>query len=189
MVCTTTLTGLVQKYTITNCAQDITFSTEYGYVLAKLTAAANGTSSLVGTGTAIVTSPAPTIQRLTTYYLAPWTAVTAGIAPSEVTLKVCTTYANGTTSCIHQYEVWHTSLLTQIATTTTSVNISTTVHGLSKIIVETFAANITDKVTTFTMTTDMELEYSTEIETTHRSSKPESTRTVTVDRVTPTGAT
>jgi hypothetical protein len=194
MVCATTLTGLVQKYTVSRCSQDITFSTEYGFVLAQPTdfidLSAVGASSSVPTSTAsaalnatvigagLVTSSAtssgpaitatPTIQRLTTYFLAPWQAVTAGLAPEDVALKVCAKYANGTEECIRQYEVWHTSLLTETATRTTSVNISTTLHGLSQIIVETFAANITEAMTTFRMTTDLELEYQTEYTTTSR---------------------
>lgn len=203
MVCATTLTGLVQKYTVTNCAQDITFSTEYGFVLALPTAASNASldsllsaaavsdveltsapaatdlistpaatdlvsaSATSSSGSALITA-VPTVQRLTTYYLAPWQSVTAGLAPEDVELKVCALYANGTEECIRQYEVWQTSLLTETATRTTSVNISTTIHGLSQVIIETFAANITEALTTFRMTTDIELEYQTEYLTTNR---------------------
>ncbi|KAF7186604.1 hypothetical protein HII31_12013 [Pseudocercospora fuligena] len=186
MVCATTLTGLVQKYTVSDCAQDISFSTEYGYVLASPTITPNLTSEALATIT-----PQATVQRLTTFYLAPWQAVTAGSAPEEVTLKVCATYANGTEECIRQYEVWHTSLVTESATRTTSVNISTTIHGTSQVIVETFAANITEAVTTFRLSTDMEFEYATEIVTTDRSSvdgvitAPTSYITRTVENATP----
>ncbi|CZT15040.1 uncharacterized protein RCC_00950 [Ramularia collo-cygni] len=197
MVCATTLTGLVQKYTVTNCAQDITFSTEYGFVLALPTAASNATSSAisaaptdvnVGTdvaststaelisasatsdsASALITA-APTVQRITTYYLAPWQSVTAGLSPEDVELKVCALYANGTEECIRQYEVWRTSLLTETATHTTNVNISTTIQGLSQVIIGTFAANITEALTTFRMTTDLEMQYLTEYETTNRES-------------------
>lgn len=188
MVCATTLTGLVQKYTVSNCAQDITFSTEYGYVLALPTAASNfsvvaanisdlGLTSASATATsfsALITA-VPTVQSLTTYYLAPWQSITAGQAPAEVLLKICASYGNGTEECIKQYEVWHTSLLTETATRTTSVNISTTIHGLSQVIIETFAANITEALTTFRMTTDIELEYQTEFETTSRETATPST--------------
>lgn len=167
MVCATTLTGLVEKYTVSKCDQDITFSTEYGFVLASPTA--DSDSSALATSGALIT-PRPTVQRLTTYYLAPWQAVTAGMAPSDVDLKVCALYANGTEECIHQYEVWKTSLITKSATRTTSVNISTTLHGLSQVIVETYIANITEQLTTFSMSTDMEFEYATEIMTTQRES-------------------
>ncbi|GIZ38109.1 hypothetical protein CKM354_000153300 [Cercospora kikuchii] len=167
MVCATTLTGLVEKYTVSKCDQDITFSTEYGYVLASPTADAN--ASALATTDATIT-PRPTVQRLTTYYLAAWQAMTAGEAPSDVDLKVCALYANGTEECIHQYEVWRTSLVTASATRTTSVNISTTLHGLSQVIVETYVANVTEQVTTFYMSTTMEFEYATEVITTQRAS-------------------
>ena len=188
MVCATTLTGLVEQYTVSRCDQDITFSTEYGFVLASPTADSNS-SAFATTGPVI--TPRPTVQRLTTYYLAPWQAVTAGMAPSDVDLKVCALYANGTEECIHQYEVWKTSLITQSATRTTSVNISTTLHGLSQVIVETYVANITEKLTTFSMSTDMEFEYATEIITTQRQSvdgvttAPTSYLTVTLENATP----
>lgn len=200
MVCATTLTGLVSKYTVSKCDQDITFSTEYGYVLAKPTVSANATVSAgaavsagFSAGVTGMITPAPTVQRLTTYLLAPWKAVTAGIAPDEVRLKVCAKYANGTNECIEQYEVWHTSLLTDTATSTTSVNISTTIHGNAQVIVATYAANITEAVSTFRMTTDMELEYKTEYETTERekvtpTTAPTSYRTVTVENASPTGS-
>jgi hypothetical protein len=184
MVCATTLTGLVQKYTVSRCSQDITFSTEYGFVLAKPTdsidlsaigasssapmSAASPMSDATATASDLAITAAPTIQRLTTYFLAPWQSVTAGLAPKEVALKVCAKYGNGTEECIRQYEVWHTTLLTESATRTTSVNISATLHGLSQIIVGTFAANITEALTTFRMTTDLELEYQTEYTTTSR---------------------
>ncbi|EME38805.1 hypothetical protein DOTSEDRAFT_75516 [Dothistroma septosporum NZE10] len=190
MICATTLTGLVTKYTVSECAQDITFSTEYGAVLASPTVTVNYTSG--ASGSALIT-PAPTLQQLTTYYVAPWEAVTAGTAPEEVTLKVCATYANGTEECIRQYEVWHTSLITQVATTTTSVNISTTIHGLSQLIVETFVANVTAQVTTFSMATNMELEYQTQIETTARetatpTTAPTSYITMILENATPSSS-
>ncbi|KAK4495304.1 hypothetical protein PRZ48_013634 [Zasmidium cellare] len=194
MVCATTLTGLVSQYTVSECDQDITFSTEYGFVLARPTAnvTASASASLAASVSATIT-PAPTIQTLTTYLVAPWEAVTAGLAPEEVRLKVCAKYANGTSECIEQFEVWHTSLLTETATTTTSVNISTTIHGNAQVIVATYAANITEAVSTFRMTTDMELEYKTELETTERelvtpTTAPTSYITMTVENATPTSS-
>ncbi|KAF2160267.1 hypothetical protein M409DRAFT_29356 [Zasmidium cellare ATCC 36951] len=192
MVCATTLTGLVSQYTVSACDQDITFSTEYGYVLARPTVNATVSAGLAASASAAIT-PAPTIQTLTTYLVAPWEAVTAGLAPEEVRLKVCAKYANGTNECIEQYEVWHTSLLTETATTTTSVNISTTIHGNAQVIVATYAANITEAVSTFRMTTDMELEYKTELETTERekvtpTTAPTSYITMTLENATPTSS-
>lgn len=182
MVCATTLTGLINKYTVTACDQDITFSTNYGYVLAMPTEIANTSDIATETGSAMIT-PKPTIQTLTTYQLAPWQALTDGLSPEEVMLKVCATYANGTEECIRQYEVWHTSLVTQMATFTHFVNISTTIHGPSQVIVDTITGNVTEQLTTYTMTTAIEKEYQTEIETTEREQATStSTRTVTVEK-------
>lgn len=193
MVCATTLTALVEKYAISDCHQDITFSTEYGFTLAgptptysKSTLAASAQPRLsandtqpsrsrllrrdpssANTTAAVLVTPKPTIETLTTYYLAPWQQLTAGTAPGDVDIKVCQTFAsNDTTECIRRYEVWETALVSKTATSTTSVNISTTVHGRSQLIVETFVANVTEEVTTFTMLTTMDVEYQTEITTT-----------------------
>ncbi|KAK5133486.1 hypothetical protein LTR08_007728 [Meristemomyces frigidus] len=187
MVCDTTLTGLVTTYPVTNCAQEITFSSQYGYTLATPTPTANvssnatypfsnGTYSVTNPAGSAMVTPAPTIETLTTYYLAPWQELTAATAPSDVIKKVCQTLANGTMECITEYQVWHTSLVTQTATSTISLNISTTISGPSQLIIwETFVANVTEHMTTFSMTTTMETEYQTEWTTTHKSSASMST--------------
>lgn len=194
MVCATTLTGLFDKWTVTQCHQDITFSTQFGYVLVTptpspaaaattpsiavstsatsavlqssaplsndtLSALLNGTNATIPSivPTAIVPrqasedptiTPGPSIETLTTYYLAPWQELTAGTVPSDIDLKVCRTFPNGTDKCVSEYQSWHTSLVTMTTTSVTSVNISTTIHGLSQIIVETFVANVTEQLTT-----------------------------------------
>ncbi|KAK3711867.1 hypothetical protein LTR37_009385 [Vermiconidia calcicola] len=296
MVCATTLTALVDRYTVTNCNQDLTFSTEYGFVLVTPTPASessvvlglsglNATSRSSGSAsatsrsgsvsatsrrgpallatassegvddaassepsddilssilldaaestatmnaifdsepieptsasepidatsdsnpigatrtrnpvdlrptpgllrrqvegnmTAMIT-PGPTIETLTTYYLAPWQELTAGTAPSDVDLKVCRTFAqNDTTQCIREYQVWSTSLVTSTATYVTSINISTTIHGMAQVIVETFVANVTEMLTTFSMSTTMDLEYQTEYTTTEAGTRLMSTST------------
>ena len=58
MVCATTLSDLTTTYTISKCPQDVTFSTQYGYVLATPTATANVTSN--STYGAMIT-PAPSM--------------------------------------------------------------------------------------------------------------------------------
>lgn len=236
MVCATTLTGLFDKWTVSKCDQDLTFSTQYGYVLVTPTpkpAAAATTPSLVtstsaaasvlasstsnlndtlsnvlnGTNSTISSialvaprqaslGPAitsgPSIETLTTYYFAAWQELTAGTVPSDIDLKVCRTYPNGTEKCIREYESWHTSLVTKTTSSVTSVNISTTIHGLSQIIVETYVANVTELLTTFSMSTTIDKEFVTEIETTHvttreptttyMSTSPTVYRTLTVAR-------
>ncbi|TKA52298.1 hypothetical protein B0A55_11502, partial [Friedmanniomyces simplex] len=133
----------------TNCAQDITFSSQYGYTLVTPTptgnlssnatyASPNGTSST--NATAMIT-PAPEIQTLTTYYLAPWQDLTAATAPSDVIRKICQTFANGTEECITEYQIWRTSLVTATATTTATLNISTKTEYL-EVVEKTFRTNV-----------------------------------------------
>lgn len=202
MVCATTLTALAKKYTVTNCAQDLTFSTEYGYVLVtpKSTTSSVAASDLVsilpvGTGAPVlagsgvvkraasvsssaVITPGPYVEKLTTYYLAPWQQLTAGTAPEDVDLKVCRTFAqNDSTECIREYQVWSTSLVTSTATSVKTVNISTTIHGRSQLIVEHFTANITEVLTTFSLSTTIDLEYQTEWTSTYKSALAKSTST------------
>ena len=229
MVCATVITALVDKYTVSECQQDITFSTEYGYVLVTptstpfpaLPSSNDGIPSLetsissshsisqpsglptsgvvapsiaISAPISIATSsnvlrrqvssvpstitPGPSIETLTTYYLAPWTELTAGTPPTDVDLKVCRTFAaNDTTECIREYQVWSTSLVILTTASVTSINISTTIHGMSQILVETFVANVTERLTTFSMSTTMDLEFQTEWTTTHSSSRYMSTST------------
>ena len=182
MVCATTLTALVDRYTVTNCNQDLTFSTQYGYVLETPTPTstptlnATGSHGIYSNATAMITA-APAIETLTTYYLAPWQQLTAGTAPFEVDLKVCRTFTNGTVECIREYQVWSTSLLTLKSTSVTSINISTTIHGTSQVIVETFVANVTELLTTFSLSTTMDLEFQTEFTITHSKTRTRRTST------------
>ncbi|KAF2486108.1 hypothetical protein BDY17DRAFT_239529, partial [Neohortaea acidophila] len=165
MVCATTLTALATRYTVTACDEELTFSTKLGYAL--VTASPTASSAAKNATTPATITPAPSIQTVTTYYLAPWQQLTAGTAPSEVDLKVCRSFDNDTTECILEQQVWETSLVTSIATSTTTINISTTIHGNSQLIVETFVANVTEVLTTFSLSTTMELEYQTVYTTTN----------------------
>jgi hypothetical protein len=204
MVCATTLTALAEKYTVSQCHQDLTFSSEYGAVLVTPTPYAPVTTPTFPNNTAVAAvrpnntlqlgtglmrrvatgnadsmiTPGPSIETLTTYYLAPWQELTAGTVPRDVDLEVCRTFAqNETTECIRRYQVWSTSLVTKTATSVTSVNISTTIHGRSQLIVEAFVANVTELLTTFSLSTTIDLEYQTEFTATHSASRAMSTST------------
>ena len=190
MVCATTLGDLTTTYTISKCPQDVTFSTQYGYVIATPTATANLTGNSAtgtyGNRSAMITA-APSIRTLTTFFLAPWQQLTTAGPPEDVDLKVCATLANGTVNCVREYQIWRTSLLTINATSTVSVNFSTTIAGPSQLIAETFVANITKALVTYSMSTTMELEYVTEALTTETASRAMSTeptvyQTQTVER-------
>ncbi|KAF1344688.1 hypothetical protein BDV97DRAFT_402460 [Delphinella strobiligena] len=213
-VCATILTGLAEKYTVSNCEQEITFSTIFGYVLetaapivttisvsspptlqprddgpANITQLGNSTinpggpidnssspfntsirqpnNSISSTPTYLLSTitPPPRIQTLTTYLLAPWTQLLASTPPSSVTQKVC--HASlATTSCLLEYQSYTTTLLTLTTSTTTQVDLTTTVSGPSQIMVETFRANISDAVTTFSLSTGMVVLWEVEVEST-----------------------
>ncbi|QIW99241.1 hypothetical protein AMS68_004759 [Peltaster fructicola] len=172
MVCATTLSDLTTTYTISQCAQDVTFSTQYGYELVIPTPTpAPVTGSVTPSSLSLITPP-PSVQTVTTYYLAPWQDLTSAGPPADVDYKICTGYANGTEQCVLEYYKWKTSLLTLTATTTTLINITTTIPGPSQLLVETFVANVTGTATTLSMSTTMELETSTLSETTIVSTKP-----------------
>ncbi|KAH0338050.1 hypothetical protein KCU81_g7857, partial [Aureobasidium melanogenum] len=170
MVCATTLTGIDRVYPVTACNQDITFSSDFGYVLETPSATLSNATDANGTGAMI--TPPPTVQPLTTYYVAPWNELTSAGPPSDIDKKVCATFLNGTEECVVEYYVWETSLVTIPTSTVTSINLTTTVAGPSQIIVETFVANVTEMLTTFSMSTTMELTYSVETVTTNIATRP-----------------
>lgn len=172
-VCATTLSGLIDEYPVTDCADEITFSSDHGFVLAYPTP----TPSEIGTETynnlssvpaqAAIT-PAPVIQTLTTFYAAPWQELTTAGPPTDVTRIVCTTHANGTEVCIRENQIWQTELITISTSTVTDINLSTTIYGPSQVIFATLiAANVTEQVTTISVHTRLELEYETQITTTN----------------------
>ncbi|KAM0717860.1 hypothetical protein Q7P37_006192 [Cladosporium fusiforme] len=162
MVCATTLTDLTTTYPVTRCAQDITFSTEYDFVLVTPTAHANPTGNwTTGTysNTSALITPAPSIRKLTRLYIAPWQELTSAGPPTDVDVKVCVTFANGTESCVREYQVWKTSLVTVNATSTTSVNFTTEIAGPSQLVIATYSANLTQIMQTVSMSTTIEMEY------------------------------
>jgi hypothetical protein len=112
---------------------------------------------------------------LTTYFIAPWQELTTAGPTQDVDLKVCATLANGTENCICKYQIWKTSLVTVNATSTLSLNFSTTIAGPSQLTVETFVANITKTLLTYSMSTTIEKEYVTESATTETASRTVST--------------
>lgn len=178
MVCAATLSDLTTTYTVTKCPQEITFSTQYGYVLATPTASANltgnSTTTPYGNSTALITA-APSIRTLTTYFIAPWQELTTAGPPQDVDLKVCATLANGTENCIREYQVWKTSLLTLTSTSTRSINFTTEIPGPSQLIVESFVANLTNIMTLYSMSATVEKQYVREQETTLSSERVMST--------------
>lgn len=169
-VCATTLTGIGSKISVTDCEQQVTFSTECGFTLET------PTPTLASTGFSSLITPAPSVRRLFTYYLAPWQALTAGDTPSDVDVKICTEQENGSQECVRYQEVWAVVVVTSTRTTERTIQVSTTVSGPGTLIVETMTSTVTDTIESIDLSTVLQLE--TEVETESISSGRKPTATV-----------
>jgi hypothetical protein len=134
-VCHTVLQGIATAATVTNCSQQITFSTDKNYTQDSTTT----TVSQVGTFT-LTTS----IRLLTTYFAAPWQAlVTPGAVPSRVNVRICSTNANGDQVCVNYVEMWKLSTITMQMGEIQHVTIEKTMSGPSALLIETLRTDIT----------------------------------------------
>jgi hypothetical protein len=163
-ICATTLTGLASKVTISECDQEVTFSSECGFTLE--------TPSPTTSNFTVLITPAPTVKRMMTYWLAPWQSLTLGETPSDVDIKVCEILEDEKLECTRYQEVWEVVLVTHTTTTERKIQVSTTVSGPGTIYVETLQAEITDTVVFFNLSTTLLLETEIEIETTSKKIKP-----------------
>lgn len=182
-VCATVLDGIATKYTVSECSQEITFSSQYGYTVVTPTPTAaanssNATASFYGNASTI--TAAPSIETLTTYFLAPWQELTTAGPPNDIDKKICRTYDNGSEICLVEYQRWVTIPVTHVETTVTSIDFTTMIFQPSQLIFETITANITETLSTFSLSTTVEVSYTVETETTTRMSRPASTTGPTV---------
>jgi hypothetical protein len=173
-VCATTLTGLASKVTITDCDQEVTFSTECGFSLEM------PTPTSTTNGSSLIT-PAPAVRRLFTYYLAPWQSMTAGETPSDVDVKICKVLDSGDLECSRFQEVWEVVLVTTTLTTTHPIGFTATLSGPGTLMVATLQAIVTDTITTLGFSTILllETEVETESTSTRRKETGDSTSTIT----------
>ncbi|KAH7406259.1 hypothetical protein DE146DRAFT_437309 [Phaeosphaeria sp. MPI-PUGE-AT-0046c] len=171
-ICATTLTGLASKVTITDCSQEVTFSTECGFALE--------TPSPVTSNASLIT-PAPTVKRTFTYWLAPWQSLTAGETPSDVDVKICTVLDSGDLECSRYQEVWEIVMVTMTMTTTRPIGFTATISGPGTLIVETLQAVITDTVETVGLSTTLLLENEVEVESTSTGRKTNTNGQLTVN--------
>lgn len=163
-ICATTLTGLASKVTVTDCNQQITFSTECGFSLETPTPVATTNHSFI--------TPAPTVKRMFTYWLAPWQSLTAGETPSDVDVKICTVVDDGSLECMRYQEVWEVVVVTKTLTTQRTIQFSTTVTGPGTLFVETLLSTITDTVESIDLSTVLLLETEIEMESVSSRRKP-----------------
>lgn len=110
-VCHTTLQGLATRYTITDCDQVITFSSQYGYRTATPAPA-----------DATLTCPPSAIETVTTYFQAPWNQVTDGLTPSNVVQRVCSPVTTSSQQCVDIQEAWSTVPVPSTAISSTPVS-------------------------------------------------------------------
>jgi hypothetical protein len=182
-ICATTLTGLASKVTVSECDQEITFSSECGYSLET------PTPTPVTTSDSPLITPAPTVRRLMTYWLAPWQSLTAGEAPYDVDVKVCKVLDDGNLQCQRYQEVWEVVVVTSTVTTSFPVNFSRTLEGPGALIFDSSTSyiNSTTEFISLSKTLRLETEVtiestsSTRISTTVRLTEQQ-TSTVTVTR-------
>lgn len=161
-ICATTLTGLASKVTITECDQEITFSSECGFTLETPTLTASNFSLI---------TPAPSVKRMMTYWMAPWQSLTRGDTPSDVDIKICTVLDNDELECLRYQEVWEVVVVTKTVTSQRQVNLATTITGPGTLIMETIQIYITDTVETIDLSTILILETEIETETTSKGKK------------------
>jgi len=118
--CSTVLTYAFTQTTITDCSQNITFSTQDSYSLVTATASPTVTPAPLSQPPAFTTY----IQSIVSYYIAPWQALAAN-APSNVTVLVCQYDLSGDSTCTTIQEIWVVSTVDIPVITTSTLIIST----------------------------------------------------------------
>jgi hypothetical protein len=173
-VCATTLTGFASRVTVTECEQEVSFSSENGFSLVTpapstvWASIGDDESGASGSASPVTITAAPTLQRLVTYWLAPWQALTAGGVPSSVDVKICTldTPDAGRRTCQRYREVWEVVVVTSTSTTSRAVELLTTLSGPGTLVVQTTKSYVTDTVVTIDLSTTLLLETEREVEST-----------------------
>ncbi|PVI02355.1 hypothetical protein DM02DRAFT_589739 [Periconia macrospinosa] len=165
-VCATTLTGIATKVTVSECDQEITFSSECGFTLEAAASAPTQTTA----SNSLIT-PAPIVRKMMTYWIAPWQSLTAGDTPSDVDMKICKVLDDDELECTRIQEVWEVIIVTRTTTSTHDVQLTTTVSGPGTLIVETMKIHVTDTIETVDLSTSLLLESEIETESTSKSKK------------------
>lgn len=168
-ICATTLTGLASKVTVSECDQEITFSSERGYSLETPTPTPATTSP------SPLITPAPTVRRLMTYWLAPWQSLTAGDAPSDVDVKVCTVLDDSNMKCQRYQEVWEVVVITSTVSTSYPVSFLRTVSGPGALIFDSSTSYINSTTEFISLSKTLRLDTEITIESTSTSRLPSST--------------
>ena len=136
-ICSTIMTGGGQLLTVTDCTQDVTFSTDHGYnlstsaMLAPLTIIKmdDGTLATVTTNSIPITHTTYAVPT-TTYYLAPWQDVAVGI-PTQVLAKICSAAPSGGQDCKSVQERWTVTTVAVVQSFFKTIRLTTTLSAVS----------------------------------------------------------
>jgi hypothetical protein len=122
--CSTVLTYAFTKTTITDCEENITFSTQSSYSLTSAVRPIITPSLYVSPSSSLSLTTTTYVQSIVSYHFAPWQSLASGI-PSNITLRICTSNIFKEETCIDIQEVWvvHTEYVP--ITVTSSLDIST----------------------------------------------------------------
>jgi hypothetical protein len=122
--CSMVFTAWFTSVTITDCDQNITFSTQSSCSLATAT---NGPAKTPALPTGQSPSPTNTtyLQSIVSYYIAPWQSLAAN-TPTNITVLVCKFDQDGQETCQDIREVWiiHTKYVPVTSTSTLSLSTS-----------------------------------------------------------------
>lgn len=167
-LCHTTLIGLATRVTITDCSQEITFSSDFGATFVTPSPTRVGSGSLRSTIT-----PSPSTQLQTTYYISPWHSFVdnQGRIPEHVDVKVCHARAENATieDCIREEEVWTAVPVVVTTHFTTSVDmLATLTDGPGTYYVGTVHGHFVGNRTTVSVSTQMVMQWVYEAETISR---------------------
>jgi hypothetical protein len=144
-ICATILTGLATRITVSHCGQNVTFSSQYGYELEYITTTQDTAFS----------TPIPSIRELTTYYVAPWQSVSGPEPPKDVDKRICWNNENDTRACKFIDQYWTVIPETLTAMTTTQIDLSTTVHGPTRVMIQSLHFDVTTNYTVIEMSTTL----------------------------------
>jgi hypothetical protein len=127
-ICSTVLTAWFTSVTVTDCNQDITFSTQSSYYLATATSVPIATPALPASQASSQCPTAATyVQSVVSYFIAPWKSLAAN-TPTKITVLICKFDQDGSKTCQEIKEVWvvHTEYVPVTSTSTVSISTSFT---------------------------------------------------------------
>ncbi|TVY21621.1 hypothetical protein LARI1_G000163 [Lachnellula arida] len=127
-LCSTVLTAWFTSVTVTDCNQNITFSTQSSYSLATATTIPS-TPSALPASQALSQGPTATtfVQSVVYYFTAPWQSLAAD-TPTNIAVLICKFDQDDNKTCQEIKEVWvvHTENVPVTSTSTVSISTSFT---------------------------------------------------------------